>query len=183
MATMTITEALADLKTIAKRRVKIEDFIKKNIARQKGLVDPFEKEEDGSRGEVKRKIQSLGDLNERVVKIRRSIRHANAETVVKVGSRSRSIDDWLTWRRDVSGHIGSFLTQTASGINSIRTSSKQQGRAVVSNAADAPELSDVVVHLDEKWLQDEIENHEVTLGDLDGKLSLVNATTMVTIED
>ena len=56
----------------------------------------------GSVSAIKRELQAIHDLEERMVRIRRAIQHANQVTNVTIGKQARSIADWLVWRRDVS---------------------------------------------------------------------------------
>lgn len=101
MPQMTITEALADLKTIAKRIEKKCDFILASLARPEGARDPLEKE-GGAEKRVAEERQAIHDLQEYMIKVRRAIQKANESTSITVEGESRSIADWLVWRREVA---------------------------------------------------------------------------------
>lgn len=175
----TITEGLAELKTIAKRIEKKQAFIQQYLVRQTSMADPFVKE-GGTPSAVAREQQSLRDLEERIVKIRSAIAHANASTTITCSGITRTIADWLSWRREVSEKRKAFVATLVAKINQVRQNAAQKGLAVVQNEAAAQNFGDVVVNVDEMALNKEVEALEEMLGTLDGLLSLKNAT--ITIE-
>lgn len=174
---ITITEALAEINTIGKRITKKREFVNGCLYRQEQLKDPLEKE-GGSRSAIEETRQSIGDLEQRVVDLRRGIARANADTTLTVLGEERTIADWLTWRRDVAPGQQSFINQMVRNVGAVRKEAMQKGLAVVSGEAQSP--SDIVVNVNEMELAVEAEGMEETLGTLDGLLSLKNAT--VTIE-
>jgi hypothetical protein len=173
----TITEALAEIKTIGKRIDKKQEFIFANLARQEGAKDPLEKE-GGTAEKLKTERQALDDLLARVVTLRRGIQRANDETNVTIGGETRSISEWLVWRRDVAPKRKDFLNKMSMGLKNMREQSKRQGLNVVSPGA-AQAYTDIVVSIDEGALAKDIESLESILGELDGQLSLKNATVLV----
>lgn len=179
---ITITEALAEIKTVGKRIEKKRAFIANFLARQDGVRDPLEKD-GGSALVIERERQAIGDLEQRLVDLRRGIQHANDGTPVTVNGQTRSISEWLTWRRDVAPGQRAWLNSTAETLRSLRETAKRQGAAVVSAVAITAETkpNDIVVNVDEGALAADIEKLEDTLGQLDGQLSLKNAT--ITIQD
>ena len=87
---ITITEALAEIKTIGKRIASKQAFIGQYLARQDGVRDPLEKD-GGSAEVIKRERQAIGDLETRIITLRQGIQHANDETKVSVvGSFEKS---------------------------------------------------------------------------------------------
>ena len=76
MAQMTITEALAETKTIDKRISKKRTFVTDYLFRQDALRDPLEKE-GGSVAAIEATRQAIGDLEKRLVDIRRAIARAH----------------------------------------------------------------------------------------------------------
>lgn len=175
---MTITEALAEIKTISKRIEKKRDFIKAHGLRQGHLRDPFEKE-GGSYQVVDRERQAVRDLEERKVALRRGIAAANTATVVEIHGQSRTVADWLTWRRDVAPGQQRFLAEINNGFAQARRSAAQQNIAIVNGEPQTAQ--EVTFNIGEKALAEEIETLEAILGELDGLLSLKNATVAVTI--
>jgi hypothetical protein len=173
---MMITEGLAEIKTILKRITKKEEFIGKNVGRLEKVKDPL----GNSTETLAREIQSHGDLLERIVKIRVAIQKKNGETRVEVNGTSHTVSEWLAWRKEVAPRLEAFLSQLANQISELKRSSHRTGARVVQDGANAsPE--DIVLHLDEKDLARKIEDLQKTLGDLDGKLSLINATTLIEV--
>lgn len=175
-----ITEALAEIKTIQKRIEKKREFVSGFIARQDGIRDPLEKD-GGSVEAIKRERQAVADLETRIVALRRGIQAANEATIVTINGTAHSIADWLVWRRDVAPGQKAFLLKLRQTLNGVRDNAKRQGVAVVSatasTAAERPQ--DFVVNISEQELADEAERLEDTLGQLDGQLSLKNATTAI----
>src|SRR5215831_611359 len=101
MAQITITEALAELKTIDKRIEKKREFVLSYLLRQEMFKDPLEKD-GGSVSAIRREMQSIVDLEERRITIRRAVQQANERNSVMVGKQTRTIADWLVWRREVA---------------------------------------------------------------------------------
>jgi len=176
MAT-TITEALAELKTLTARIGKKREFVTGILGRQEAFKDPHEKD-GGSRGLIERERQAIGDLETRVVAIRSAIQLANRSNQITAGEKTKSINDWLTWRRDVAPEQKRFLATIQSHVGKIRQNAQTKGLAV--NAGETAKPTDVVINVDEYALAKEIEALEEILGHLDGQLSLKNAT--ITIE-
>lgn len=178
---LTITEALAEIKTIGKRVEKKREYIRGFLFRQEGLKDPLEKD-GGSIEVIRREMQSVEDLCKRIVTLRRGIARANDTTQVTVNEMTMSISDWLTWRRDVAPFHQQFLAQLRSQLGSLRTQATRGGHqvigAVASVSSDA-KPTDYVVNIDEAQLAKSIEGMEEALGALDGQLSLKNATVMI----
>ena len=100
-----------------------------------------------------------------------------------------TVQEWLNFRREVSAQRQMFLASINQSVKQIRDKvSREGGRvnfaaaAAVSIAGDAEKKPiEILLHLDEKSLLEEQEGLEKTLGDLDGKLSLLNATTVIEV--
>lgn len=180
MAAITITEALAEIKTIGKRIEKKREFVGGYLARQDGVRDPLEKD-GGSAQVIRAERQSIADLEQRIVSLRHGIQRANDETSVTLNGVTRSISEWLTWRRDIAPGQRQFLAGIRGGLHNLREDAKKKGNAVISATATTADTqpSDFVVNIDERALATEIETLEDTLGQLDGQLSLKNATITI----
>lgn len=176
---LTITEALAEIKTVGKRVEKKREFIKAFLARQDGVKDPLEKD-GGSFQAIARERQAIGDLENRVVVLRRGIQKANEITIVTINGISRSIADWLVWRREAAPMHRDFLNQLRGALNNVREQAKRNGSAMIAPSAVAERPTDFIVNINEQDLAQEIEQLEDTLGQLDGQLSLKNATVAIT---
>lgn len=175
---ITITEALAELKLIKAKVEKKKQFIASFIGRQDAVKDPLEKQ-GGSVAALKAERQSITDLINRFVLIRSKIAEANAKAQLVLGTETKSIADWLVWRRDAAPMIKDVQQSMLHQINSLRNEGRKKGLNVV-NAGDEKSPNDIIVNIDEKELSEWQERTIETLGVLDGKLSLHNAT--ITIE-
>lgn len=177
---ITITEALAEIKTVGKRVETKRGFIFGYLGRQDGVRDPLEKD-GGSAKVIEQERQAIGDLEKRLIALRRGIQRANDETALAINGTTRSISEWLTWRRDVAPGQKQLLSGLQAGINNLRQQAKQHGAALISasasTAATAP--TDIIVNVDERKISEEAEALEDTLGQLDGQLSLKNATVTI----
>jgi hypothetical protein len=179
MAQITITEALAELKTIDKRIEKKREFVLGYLLRQEMFKDPLEKD-GGSVSAIKREMQSIHDLEERKITIRRAIQRANEQNAVTVARQTRSIADWLVWRREVAPIQQTFLANIRTRIEQARQEAARKG-AGLSASAEAAKPNDVIVNVNEQDLAREIEGLEEVLGTLDGQLSLRNATLTIDV--
>lgn len=175
----TITEALADLKTIGKRIEKKRQFIGEHLLRPSITKDPLEK--DGGTPEVlRRELQAVVDLERRHVSIRMAIQQANQITPVTIGDTTRMLSEWLTWRKEIAPARQNFIGAMRRAIVSNRT---EWQKKVAANQNDPALSAGVEIHVDEQALAKEAEWFEQTLGQLDGQLSLKNATVLIEIAD
>lgn len=178
MAKITITEALAEIPTIAKRIDKKQKFVEAFLFRQSAVRDPHEKD-GGSASLIEKEMQGIKDLQNRVINIRSAIQKANQENKITVGNETRTISDWLTWRREIAETHRAFLGHVASVLSNMRQEAVRKGLSVIDK--DNGYSADYVVNVNEKELADKIENIETVLGTLDGQLSLKNATILIEV--
>lgn len=178
--TQTITEALAEIKTLGKRVAKKREFVQTYLARQDALKDPLIAE-GGSPVAIKSALQGIADLEERIVTLRAAIAKANASCNISIGGENHTIADWLTWRREVAPQQQQFLSQLRARIDGVRQQALSKGFGVVAATATIGETkpTDVLVNISEMALAAAMERLEAMLGDLDGQLSLKNATTFI----
>lgn len=181
MTKFTITEALADLKTIHKRIEKKQEYISSYLVRQDGIKDPLEKD-GGSAEVIKRERQAISDLEKYFVNIRTAIQKANHENTIEIEGESKTIAEWLTWRKEISSNRKAFLNKIRLAIVQARTQATTKGWAVVPAGQQANNFTDLVVHVDEAELAKQAEQIETILGKLDGQLSLKNATIVIEVE-
>lgn len=181
MTTLTITEALAELKTLQKRIEKKRQAVAPYLLRQTIVVDPHVSIEGGSREYVRRERQAIADLARRVVSIRVAIQRKNHETPVTVGGETRTLAEWLAWRRETAEGELKFLQAIYGAIVKTRDDIVKKGGAVGEDVKI--DQRNVVVNLDEAELLTEIEHGETVRGTLDGQLSLKNATITIEIPD
>jgi hypothetical protein len=161
MSSITVAEALAEFERIDRRLRKKEQFIEAYLLRDAGLRDPLAAE-GGSSAMLAREMESMKALQERKVLLRRLIQRANEQASVTLDGQTRSVADWLVWKREVATQRSHFLGDVRTRINRAR----KGGLAVV-------------VHLDEKALMGEIEALEQCQGQLAGQVTLKNATTSI----
>jgi hypothetical protein len=128
---------------------------------------------------IQSETQALADLGRRLMKIRAGISRANLETEITVGEETRSVHDWLVWKRELSAPQAAFTKQVHQTVkNSLDAIARQP--QVYKDEAGATHLAKLVSNIDyAEWIKaDEKLNEKLEV--LDGKLSLKNAT--VTIE-
>lgn len=178
MDKITITEALAELPTIDKRIAKKKEFVLSFLYRQSIMRDPHE-QDGGSYLLIERERQAIKDLMMRRIAIRTAIQQANLVTKLTIGDVTMSIAEWLVWRKEVAPVLQDLYRTMSNGLSSVRKQAQQRGVGVTSQD-NGPTL-DVVVNVNEKQLAESIEYIETTLGTLDGKLSLTNATVVIEI--
>lgn len=175
---ITITEALAETKTIEKRLAKKKQWVMASLFRQEGMKDPNEKE-GGTPKLLASELQSILDLGIRLIGIRRAIANANASETITIAGWTQSISDWLTYRREILPKEKQFVAEMRQRIDAVRADSLKRGFAVAEGTGTKP--TDIVLHLSEAELAKKIEFLEELEGTLDGQLSLKNATIMVEV--
>ena len=174
---ITITEALGELKTITKRLQKKRAFVRLYLTHDSKMKDPLEKS-GGSKTALSKELQSIGDLELRIVAIRSAINKCNQETDLTIGEQTQTVSSWLIWRREVKPAHEQFLALMINAVQGGRQDSlyARQSSSVVQDG------SDVVVNIDEGQLNKDIEQLETVLGTLDSQLSLINATTVLDLD-
>lgn len=178
---MTITEALADIKTSVARIDKKKQQVNAFLGRDSRLKDPHA-DIGGSAEFVARERQAIRDLETKIVAIRSAIQKANQNTTVEIEGEVRTVAEWLNWRREVAEGQRKFLGHIMAQVQNLRTQALQRGQSV--KTADDGTLTaqgDLIVSVDETKLAAEIDKLERVIGTLDGRLSLVNATTTIEI--
>lgn len=171
---MTVTEALAEVKTNAKKIQKKSETLMNYIWRPESLKDPLEKQ-GGSIALVREERQSIRDLLERNVAIRSAIAESNMRVTLTIGGVTRTIEQWLVWRRDVAPIHQNLLHRLRLELTKAHNSTLKT--QVGQGSAEKP--SEVTINLDEAAFAKEVETLEDTLGQLDGLLSLKNATIQI----
>lgn len=179
-----ITEALAELRTLGKRIEAKQAFIRGHISRKENREDPL-KTDGGSVEVIRRERQAVADLMQRIVKLRIAIQEANSGMTVTIGGSSKTIAEWIVWKREVAPLQSALIDDLIQGVRQARAEVARSGGLVQSpdNSKELKELrpTDVVINVSELALVKEMEEHSIVLSELDGKLSLINATTPVKI--
>jgi len=178
--TMTITEALAELKTIKARIEKKTTSLMAYFVRDKGRIDPFADSDAGSTAQFwRRETQAIEDLQDRIIDIRSAIQRANQTTEAEIKGVVQTIADWLTWRREVLPVRKVFYETQLRALNDVRRAEAQN--AVKKTSGPDVFVPEYVLAVDEQQLLKDAEFLTELAGALDGRLSLVNATTTITI--
>jgi len=180
MGKITITEALAELKTIDKRISKKQEFILPYLFRQEGIKDPLAKD-GGSESVITKERQAIADLRKRKIDLKSAIVQANRDNIITICNTSRSIANWLVWRTDVAPSHKQFLAVIQSNMATVRQEAQKKGWGVKTEGEVATNPQDIVLNFDEKQLGADLEEIEEILGTLDGQLSLKNATVTLNI--
>jgi hypothetical protein len=178
---LTITEALAELKTIASRLAKKRQFVQEHAVRPSIARDPFEKD-GGTMKMLASEMQGITDLESRIVRIRTAIQQANHDTLVTVAGTTKTLAEWLTWRKEIVTSRERFVMAVLQTVRETRRQFAARAAGTQSLEARAAEAG-VEINVDEKALSQESETITKILGDLDGQLSLKNATVTIEIGD
>jgi hypothetical protein len=176
---MTITEALAETKTIKARIDKKHESIYPYLTRDGQVVDPHAAD-GGSAEFIRRERQAVADLMVRLIAIRTKIQASNLITMITIEGVTRSVSEWLTWRKEIAGVHGSFIRAMFNRVNHERQRAQTAGRTMVK-ADENPSTKNIITNVNDAEITRELETHEKILGTLDGKLSLVNATTTIEV--
>lgn len=176
----TITEGLAEIKTIDKRIAKKREFINQYLARAEGVKDPLERE-GGSPARIEAEMQAIADLELNLISLRSRIAFANTTTHISILEETKTISDWLFWRREVAPKRQAWINQMRQTLSSIRTNAQTKGAITMSHETISRDAkpNDIIVNISENWLAKEAEVMEEILGTLDGLLSLKNATILI----
>lgn len=169
---MTITEALAELKTINKRIEKKKEFVVQYVAQPSVIKDPLENQ-GGSRVVVAQEMQAVNDLFKRYTTIRTAIQRANLDTVITIGEYTMSIAEWLNWRKEVAQTQAKFFKDISNKAI--------QSRSMQFNKMPDGTIPQAIINVDEGVIFKTSENIEKVLGELDGILSLKNSTITINI--
>jgi len=178
MAKTTITEALSEIATIGKRLETRRQNAGTYLMRDARLKDPLESD-GGSQKYVTEERQAVKDLEERIVQIRTAIQKSNLSTYLKIQGVDRPVQAWLNWRREVSPGQKLFLANLRRGIDQGKKDVQSKGMKLKEGSVG--DSGDVLVALNEKDLNEDIEKLDLILGELDGKLSLTNALTTIEV--
>lgn len=169
----TVTEALAELKIIKDRLPKVTQRLEPYLLRPEQMNDPLIKT-GGSEKFVASELQSARDLLVRLATIRSAISSSNQKTMLTVDGETHSVAYWLVWKNEVYEPYKSMLNQVYTVINRTR----DQNRGVRAPNGEFVQVA-WVVNLSEKDLLAELQHLDTIYGVLDGKLSILNATTLI----
>jgi hypothetical protein len=176
----TITEALAEIKLIDKRVEKKSEFIRANLLRFEHQPDSFAKD-GGSPEYLRRESQAITDLWTRLVKLRAAIAKANVENQITVEGVTRSISEWLAWKRDVQEDHIQHLKNVAHTLAQHKAENDRTPKFYKDDAGTTFVVKPVY-NIDAAEVQKQLEHIMSIKERLDGQLSLKNATIVVSID-
>jgi hypothetical protein len=181
MTTYLITEALQQVKILTGRIEKKRQFINKYLTRNSRMVDPLASE-GGSKRAIKDEMDAINKLEEQIIAIRVAIQKSNLDTTIKIESDSRTVAEWLVWRRDVASPLVEHYRQMDALVQVSREKHLKEVNQTLANPAGdaAVKAAQLEVNINEVELSDRGEILSIILGTLDAKLSVLNATTSVT---
>jgi hypothetical protein len=171
---MTITEALGKIKTIDARIEKKKQVVMEHLLRPAALVDPLEAQ-GGQAKLVAGEMQAMRDLLEYKLAIKKAINEVNLEQELGVGELTMTISEWLVWKRDVAPLWIDVLQGMLRKISSERNEFSRR-------MAATPGQQSLIVNTDEAELSRRLESIVQTFGEMDGQLSLRNATVFCDVE-
>lgn len=182
---ITITEALADIRTLKARITKQYEFVMQYIAWPSNMLDPLS-HSGGAVKAVASARQSIHDMQERIIYLRVAISLANAQEMLEIDGETRSINGWLAWKRETAPDLRRYLALMRSTLdkrrndvgNEVHRINQQRGAVAGSEAALSIGITSAV---DEVALAEEVEHFERVWGDLDGQLSLRNSTIRILV--
>jgi hypothetical protein len=177
---LTITQGLREVKTLHERIAKKRQFINEHLVRQADRRDPLEND-GGQAVVIAREIQAIADMEIRVLKLRRQIAIANLQTQVTVGDETMSISDWIIWKREIAPREREHLHSMAQRLNSAMVEARRGGLAVVAHGEPTLTNLDVIFNFSVSALQEAADKLTRDLGELDGLLSMANATTLIDV--
>jgi hypothetical protein len=180
MATITVAEALARIDTYRRRIEAKQQLVDAYLFRTAAQRDPLAAE-GGTAAALAAELASLDALQERTILLRRLIQHSYETTPITFGERTRSLADWLVWRREVATRRANFLEALSRRIQRARKLAARRAAGV--SEVGAGKAADVVVHLNEQELAGQAEEVEELRGYLQGQLALKNATLTVDVPD
>lgn len=174
----TITEALSEINLIDKKLKKKRAEARNALFRYEELPDPYESE-GGMKAYFNRVNQSIEDLEMNLQKIRSAIHKKNLDTKVKILHLEKSIDEWLTWKRDVYSSKAKFLQELEGCLKAEYDEVKANPKIFKKKEGEEFKIANLVSSKDlaeiERELAELIEINEK----LDGQLSLKNATVVI----
>ena len=168
---VSVTKALARIKTIESRLDQKRENVGAYAARDASRVDPI-KEEGGSPAYVGRLLNSIRDLESDLVGVRTAIQKSNFENKLTVCGETKTVQEWLNWRREVLPARKMFLNDILRGVDMDRRHLARRDRP-----------DDLKVHFSEEQMREELAKLVEIEKTLDEELSVYNATVTVRIPE
>lgn len=179
MEKITITEALSEVNLIKKKITAKQAKITGSLTRFENQKDPYESD-GGSTKMITSESQALNDLGRRLIKIRAEISRVNLENEITLGEETKSIHDWLVWKRELATASINFVKTVYTAVKNNMDSISRQPQ-VFKDDTGTTHLAKLISNIDyAEWIKlDEKLNEKLDI--LDGKLSLKNATILINV--
>jgi hypothetical protein len=181
MPKMTITEALAEIKLINSKLEKKRTRVLSHLVRRTDQDDPL-KAEGGSVNFIASEIQAIVALESNIIAIRAAIMSANLHHSAEVMGKTKTLFEWLVWKREVVENIKKFYDSIYKNAKfEVEKSRANPSVKMKPDQNTIPEL--VLVEPNLNYMEFSKKHEEVCdmLAKLDGILSLKNATIVVEI--
>lgn len=179
MEKITITEALSEINLIKKKIASKRTKILSALVRVEHVKDPFESD-GGSAKMIDAETQSVNDLHTRLINIRSGVSEANLAHTISISEVTMSIHNWLIWKREIAKDNLAFLKNECTTIKG-HTDALSTRPQMYKDANDQPQFIKTVVNADYAKLLHVEERMSGVFEQLDGKLSLKNATILIEI--
>jgi hypothetical protein len=177
MEKLTITEALSELNLIKKKVDNKRKVVAGSLLKAKHEKDAYESV-GGIKQFITNELQSIDDLDSRYLKIKGSIAKANIDNSITVNGFTKTIHDWLNWKRDLSDIQKKFVFNLYSfPKGELERLSKQP--QVYKDEKQEARLVEFESNIDYPSFLKKSEELNDTFDRLDGQLSLKNATIVI----
>lgn len=174
---ITITEALSEINLITKKLDDKRNAILPALFIASHVIDPY----TDNKKYVAQEMQSLTDFQARLTKIRALIQKANLEHNITIGETTKSITEWLAWKKEVATKEIDFLKKVNQRL--LDQSMQAQSRPSVYQVQEADKQITKIVEykyaLDLTTVTKRLEILNDIFENLDGQLSLKNATVTI----
>lgn len=180
MSQITITEALSEVNLVKKKIQAKMAEVSPYVTRFSTTTDPFA-EKGGSSIKIGQDFQSIRDLSARLQGIRFGISKANLSTQITIEGETKTIHDWLTWKREVYPDQKALLTQTIQQVRAELKKQQSHSPPAYRDEKGEPKFASLVINVDLDAVTKDLERLEQIYEKLDGQLSLKNATIMIEI--
>src|SRR5687768_9930810 len=110
MPSLTISEALGQVQAIDQQIAQKQQLIAAYLLRDASVRDPLQRE-GGTPVLLDRELRSIEALQDRKVAIRRAVQAANERAHITHEDETRSVADWLVWKREVVARRSEFLNR------------------------------------------------------------------------
>lgn len=175
--TITITEALAEIKLIDKKLESKAHTVMGNLTRYDHIPDAL----GDSAKKLGEEMQSMHDLWAEIIKIRSAISGVNLRETIKVGEKTATISEWITWKREIATKQLTLYTNIRNNLKNATDRHATNPQAYKDPESGENRFFKLVCNLPYSEFIEKSQKTQETLDRLDGLLSLKNATVTVEV--